>query len=234
MVIMNRKKLDDWNSGTVSRILHRHPNGFVGFTVVGERGSGKSMYAYKVMARVYQLLEGLDEKEAYRRSLDCMIFKPGDLISLIKRNIDEDRITPVICLDDATVHFNSYKFFTDLYEVILLKGMFDTIRTVISSLLITCPNRKHLLSFMRNYNDYKVDIKMAPGGENYDRYARCYQFNWYPDERKFKVVVPFQDKYSCYVPNWAFDPYMEKRKRYLKDINDNITLLMQKKQKKQK
>lgn len=234
---MNRKKLDDWNSGTVDRILHRHPNGFVGFTVVGERGQGKSMYAYKVLARCYQILDDLNEYEAYSKALKHFIFTPKDLIDIIKYNVDHDKITPVVCLDDATVHFNSYKFFTDLYEVILLKGMFDTIRTAITGLVITCPNRKHLLSFMRNYNDYKVEIKQDAGGENYNRLARCYQFNWYPDERKYKVIVPFQDRYSVYVPGNAQDEktpygaYMKKRKHYLKEINDKMEKLVNEKMK---
>jgi len=231
---MNQKKLMDWNSGSVEKIIRRHPNGFVGFTVVGERGQGKSMYAYKVLAKTYMILDGLDEYDAYAKALEHFIFTPRDLINLIKDNIKNDFITPVVCIDDATVHFNSYKFFTDLYEVILLKGLFDTIRTAVTGLLITCPNRKHLLSFMRNYNDYKVEIKLDYGWE---RYARCYQFNWYPDERKFKVIVPFQDKYSCYVPGnkddigTPYGAYLAKRKFYLMDINRRMEELLDRKAK---
>ena len=237
---MNRKRLNDWNSGTVHRILRRYPDGFIGYQIQGERGKGKSMYAYKVMAKVYQELYELDEYDAYKMALEYMIFSPADLIDLIEHNIKHDVITPVICLDDATVHFNSYKFFVDLYEVVLLKGLFDTIRTAITSVLITCPNRKQLLSFLRAYDDYKIEIKTAPGGDNHDRYARCYQFNWYPDEKKYKVIVPFQDKYSCYVPGKKNDPespygaYMVKRKKYLSLINEKMKLIMAEKEKRQK
>ena len=192
------------------------------------------MYAYKVLAKIYQELDGLDEWEAYKKALDHFIFSPGELISLIKNNINNDFITPVVCLDDATVHFNSYKFFTDLHEVILLKGMFDTIRTVLTGLVITCPSRRHLLSFMRDYNDYKIEIKYDRG---YERYARCYQFVYMPDERKYKVIVPFQDKYSVYVPgnekdtNTPYGAYMQKRKAYLNQINDKLEKIMLHKQK---
>jgi len=229
---MNYKHINEWNSGTVKKILSRHPNGFVGFTIQGERGCGKSMYAYKVMAKIYQELEGLSEDEAFSMALNHMIFEPTDLINLIKNNIKNDYITPVICLDDATVHFNSYKFFTDLYEVILLKGMFDTIRTAITGLLMTCPNRRLLLSFLRDYDDYKIQIIQNRG---YDRFGRCYQFNWYPDEKKYKIIVPFQDSYSCYVPDEYYYPYMKKRKRYLEGINLKMEeLLREKTKKKQK
>lgn len=237
MEYMGRKLLKDWNSGTSHRIIRRHPNGFIGYQIQGERGRGKSMYAYKVMAKVYQDLYELDEYDAYKMALKNMIFSPKDLIDLIEHNIDADEITPVICLDDATVHFNSYKFFVDLHEVILLKGLFDTIRTAVTGLLMTCPNRKQLLSFLRAYDDYKIEIKTAPGGDSYDRLARCYHFMWYPDERKYKVVVPFQDKYSVYVPgskndhDTPYGAYMEKRKTYLSQINSKMKRIMEEKEK---
>jgi len=226
---MNYKNLKDWNSGLVHRIIKRHPNGFIGGVIQGERGKGKSMYAYKVMAKTYMELEGFtSESEAYAMALNHMIFSPRDLIELIKNNIKNDYITPVICLDDATVHFSSYKFFVDLYEVILLKGMFDTIRTALTGLLMTCPSRRLLLSFLRDYDDFKISILTTDSGY-WQRIARCYQFNWYPDDRKYKVIVPFQDKYSCYVPDEYFDPYMDKRKKYLEFINNRMEKLMEKK-----
>lgn len=97
---MGRKLLKDWNSGTSHRIILRHPDGFIGYQIQGERGRGKSMYAYKVMAKVYQDLNGLDEFDAYKMALKYMIFSPKDLINLIEHNIDTDEITPVICLED--------------------------------------------------------------------------------------------------------------------------------------
>jgi len=235
------KRITDWNSGSVNKILRGFPNGFTGFVVQGERGLGKSMYAYKVMAKTYLQLGWYrsmktgekipveNELDAYKAALEYMIFSPDDLINLVEYNIEKHYITPVLCLDDATVHFNSYMFFIDLHTVILLKGLFDTIRTVLSGLIMTCPKRRNLLSFLRDYDDYKLEIKKAPSNVKTDRYARCYQFNWYPDDKKYKVTVPFQDKYSCWVPDksvypdWSpYDKYMEKREMYLKLINDKL------------
>jgi len=185
-----------------------------------------------VMAKIYQQLNGLDEYEAYAMSLNHMIFSPSELISMVKNNLKNNYVTPVICLDDATVHFNAYKFFVDLHEVILLKGMFDTIRTVLTGLLMTCPTRRNLLKFLKDYDDYKVDIKHAPGNAM-DRLARCYQFNWYPDERKYRVIVPYQDRYSVFVPgseedvNSPYGAYMVKRKRYLQSINEKLEVMME-------
>lgn len=246
------KPLEKWNSGTADTIIRRHPNGFAGYVIQGERGLGKSMYAYKVMAKVYyklgeyrnlktgKILPVNNELDAYKASLEYMIFSPKDLINLIDYNTHKRNMTPVLCLDDATVHFNSYKFFVDLYEVILLKGMFDTIRTVLTGLMMTCPKRRNLLSFLRDYDDYKIDIKHAPGNPM-DRYARAYQFNWYPDDRKFKVTIPYQDKYSCFVPDervypeWGpYEKYMEKRESYALIVNETMKKIMEEKKKRSK
>ena len=243
------KPITEWNSGSVATICRRHPNGFAGYVIQGERGLGKSMYAYKVMASVYlqlgqyrcfetgEVLPVENELDAYKASLEYMIFSPDDLINLVEYNIANDYVTPVLCLDDATVHFNSYMFFVDLHTVILLKGLFDTIRTVLSGLLMTCPKRRALLSFLRDYDDYKIEIKKSQDGY-YQRLARCYQFNWYPDDRKYRVQIPFQDKYSCWVPDkrvypdWPpYEKYMEKRKQYLSVINDKLKLIREQKKK---
>ena len=224
---MNYKKLQDWNSGTVEAILRRYPNRFFGANIQGERGMGKSMYAYKVMAKVYMVLDGLDECGSYEKALQHFIFEPKELISLIQHNIKENFVTPVICLDDATVHFNSYKFFTDLYEVILLKGMFDTIRTAVSGLLMTCPNRRTLLKFLREYDDYKIQILASNGAD--ERYARCYQFNYFPDEHKYRIRIPYQDQYSVFVPDEYYHPYIVKRKKYLEAINNKLVMMLEKK-----
>lgn len=230
---MKWKKIDDWTSGTVNMILRRHPNGFAGFVVQGERGMGKSMYAYKVMAKIYQTLGELNEYDAYFKALEYMIFSPHELIELIKHNLKHHVITPVLCLDDATVHFSSYKYFIDLYEVILLKGMFDTIRTVLTGLLLTCPKRRNLLRFLKDYDDYKIQI-LTPreGGNQWHKLARCYHFHYYPDETKYRVWVPYQDHYSIYVPGKEDDitspygAYYNKREKYLEIINDKLEEMM--------
>jgi len=249
---MNVKHLSDWNSGLVHRILKRHPDGFIGAVVQGERGQGKSMYAYKVMAKVYytlgeyrsistgEVVKVDTEEDAYKGSLEHMIFSPAELISIFKYNNANDYVTPVLCLDDATVHFNNYKFFVDLFEVILLKGLFDTIRTVATGLLMTCPKRRGLLSFLRDYDDLKIDIKKGTGGESYNRIARAYQFNWYPDDRKYRVIIPFQDKYSCFVPgdkndvSTPYGMYYKKRKMYNETVTEKMEDLMIEKKKRKK
>jgi len=192
--------------------------------ITGERGDGKSMYAYKTMAKIYYDINGYnktdDEEEAYKQALDHMIFSMEELILLIHNNIKNDYVTPVFCLDDATVHFCSYKYFTDMKKVVYVHGIFDTIRTAVTGLLMTCPKRKLLLKFLRQYDDLKIRIIVANG--QWWRYARAYRWNWLPDEKKFNIAVPFQDNFSCYVHDDYYKPYMKKRKAALKDMDDEM------------
>lgn len=221
------RHLRDVNSVLAKRIIQRHPREFLGGVIYGERGNGKSMYAYKIMAKVYYELNGFnktdDEATAYDIALDHMIFNMEDLIMLIHNNIKKDIVSPVICLDDATVHFCSYKYFTHMKQVIHLHGIFDTIRTAVTGLLLTCPKRKLLLSFLRQYDDLKIKVLRADG---WNRYARAYRWNWLPDEKKYNISVPFQDNFSCYVRDEYFDKYMVKRKAALKEMDDQMMKIL--------
>jgi len=209
-------------------IISCHPDGFIGAIIEGERGYGKSMYALKVMAQVYLNLENLDENDAWQKALDSMLFSMADVIKNISSNIHNDVVTPVWCLDDATVHFCSYKFFTHLHEVILVHGLFDTLRTAVSGLLLTCPKRSLLLKALRNYDDFTIQISKLPGGNGYRRVAKGVKWYSLPSgKRRFKKL--FEDHYNCYVPDWIYAKYMAKRKYYLETINLEMENLIREK-----
>jgi len=224
------KKLKDIDPKLAERILQRHPLSFLGGCVFGERGVGKSMYCYKIMAKVYYDYNGFyktdDEASAYDEALKHMVFEVKDFIKLINYNIKHDYVTPVLTLDDATVHFCSYKFFTDLKEVVYLHGLFDLIRSSCTGLLMTTPNRKLLLSFLRQYDDYRIKIYMRD--HRWQRYARCYRWNYLPDEKKYHIYIPFQDNFSCYVQEEYFKKYMAKRKKAFMKINNEMMKMMKK------
>jgi len=216
------KHLNEIESGLAKRIVDRHPRGYIGAIIEGERGAGKSIYAQKIMAKVFYDTEDIDQDQAYKKALDHTLYSIQDFCSLIDYNIRHDIVSPVICLDDATVHFNSYKFFTDQKIVVRLKGVFDTIRSAVTGLLMTCPSRKMLLNFLRQYDDYKIKIIRQRGANDYERIARAYRFLYMPDERKYTVQVPWQDRYNCYLLNKYYLPYEAKRKMYLKKVNDEL------------
>ena len=224
------RSIDEYKLTLAYRILHKYPNGFIGAIIEGERGYGKSSYAIKVMAQVYKSLYGLSDDDAWNMALDNIIFSMDELAKAITRNIDTDIVTPVWCLDDATVHFSSYKFFTNLYEVIQIHGMFDTIRTAVTGLLLTCPKRDLLLAALRNYDDFKVEIIMNDG---WQRIARGYKIKTTPVGQR-RIYKNYEDNYSCYLPDDVYQKYMEKRKFYLKETNDALQKILGSKEEKKK
>jgi len=230
MPINSYRTIEDYKLTLAYRITKKHPNGFLGAIIEGERGYGKSSYALKVMAQVYQNLEGLDDEGSWNRAIDNMIFSMEDMTKRITGNIDNDIVTPVWCLDDATVHFSSYKFFTNLFEVILIHGLFDTIRTACTGLLMTCPKRDLLLAALRNYDDFKIEIYMNDG---WQRIARGYKIKTTPIGQR-RIYKDFEDCYSCYLPDWVYDKYMEKRKFYLKQTNTELQNILGNKEERKK
>ena len=226
---MKFNEISNWNLQFSKRIIRANQhNGFISAVIEAERGYGKSMYALKNMAYAYHILLECDENEAYKHALDSMIFSPKELIDRVKTNSAKDRVSIVWCIDDATVHFSSYLHFLNLYEAALLNGMFDTIRTSVSSLILTCPNKKRLLSSLKNYDDHTIQITKDRG---YERFARGIKWFTIPDgTRRYRKV--FEDEFSCYVPNWIYKLYIVKRKKYLVEISEKLEALQAKMERK--
>lgn len=237
---MNYKHLCEWNSGFHDWTIRRHPhdnrkqNGFMGGFIFGERGQGKSTYALKVMAKIYQTLENLSEEEAYLKAINMMIYEPEEFSRILILNKINHVVLPVMCLDDASMHFNNMLHITNPRAYASLMGKTATIRTVVTGLLITAPTRKHVVKFLRDYDDYKGEAFIDVGGESYDdqnwnRKIRFYKWNYYPDEVKYRIKIPFQDKYSCYVPDKIYNLYLN-RKLYFEvkhDMQDADTISKQ-------
>jgi len=58
----------------------------------------------------------------------------------------------------------------------------------------------------------------------YERKAVAIKWYTLPDgHRKYKKE--FEDYFSCFLPNWVYDKYMIQRKKYLKDISDELKVL---------
>ena len=221
-----QKPIAEWDLKFAELINKEIPSGFISGTVTGERRKGKTMYVMKNIAKVYKTIEGLDDEECWKKAFECIIFGPDDLTNKVFYNIEHDIISPVICLDDASVHFNPMLFFINPYQVSLLNGIFDTIGTVVNALILTCPKKKRLMSGLKNYDDLTIHIIKAREG-GYERMARGVLWYTMPDERqRFRKV--FEDHYSCYIPDFIYKPYLEKRKKYLKEVNDLFMALKKK------
>jgi hypothetical protein len=226
---MNYTKLKDWNNGFVEWVLRRHPhgnrkqNGFMGGFLFGERGTGKSTFCYKTMAKAYYHYRGYngsdDEEEAYKEALQYMLFDPSDFRNLIIRNKINRHVSLIICLDDASMHFGNMLHMTDPKLYAALLGETATIRTVVTGFMINAPKRGHVAKFLRDYDDYKGETKVDQGAEtvdreNWNRKVRFYRWHYYPDEVKYTIEIPFQNKYSCYIPEPYYSWYIDKKNYY--------------------
>jgi len=226
---MNYKKLNEWNSGFHDWILKRHPksnikqNGFMGGFIFGERGTGKSTYCYKVQSKTYYSLNGYnkkdDEESAYKESLEYFFFDPSKFRRFLINNKLKRIITPCICLDDASMHFGNMLHMTDPKVYSALLGETATIRTAVTGFLINAPKRKHVAKFLRDYDDFKGRALVDGGGsiddrQTWNRKIRFYRWNYYPDEVRYRIQIPFQDKYSCYIPEPMYSWYVDKKNYY--------------------
>lgn len=210
------------------RIIKAHPNGFVGATIVGKRGIGKSAYCIKVMKDVFMNLTGCSEEEGYEQALKHIVFDIGEVITFLKKASDSDDMLPVVTWDDASVHGGSLRFFTNMRQVEMLKAVLDTVRTGVTGFLVNCPNMQGLLSVLRNYDDIYVNIikRTSDGVQGkylgYERIAKAYNTVRLPSGKRV-IYKMFWDYYSCYLPKKVYNEYMVTRKHYFdKAVNTMI------------
>lgn len=209
--------MDEWTLKLTKRIeIANVSNRFASALTVGERGNGKSMYNLKSMALTYYNLDEISESQAWLKALDSMIFSPYEYMKKIEDNYDDDKVDVVWCLDDAGVHFTGMMFFIDPNLYGLVGGSFDTIRTVTNALLLNVPFKKKLMGGLQQYDDREITISIEPGG-NHNRKAICIKWYRLPNGKRM-FYKDFEDHFSCYVPKWIYDKYLEKRRKYTKQI----------------
>lgn len=215
-----------------NRIIQERPTGLCSAVIEGRRGIGKSAYCLKVGKEVYQQMYKCSDTEAYRLALKYTLYDMGDIINVLQDAISRDETLPMVTWDDAGVHASSILWFFKMEEVHKLKAITDTIRSAVTGFLLNCPDRSSLLSFLRNYDDYLVEIvrnnKPCGGSttytskktgdviryKSYERIARGYTIFKLPSGKKL-VYKNYEDEYSCYLPNDVYEEYDKKRKYYL-------------------
>ena len=215
---------DKWEKQQASlgnRILNTHlGNRFLQCSTIAERGYGKSMYHLQTMAYVYYHLIDKNETDAWNYAIDNLIFRPSQLLERVEKNEEDNFISPVWCLDDAAVHFSNKLWWSDWSEAILLEGIFDLIRPVVSCLLINCPDKKRLIGALQNYLGYEETIYINQKG-GYER--NITGIHWYrrpSGDRRWRKE--WDDSFSCYIPDWAYERYKEIRKGYIKIIRNKL------------
>lgn len=188
-------------------------NSFESALVVGKRSIGKSSYSVKVAKEVYQTLYDITDKEAYRMAIESICFSLNDIITVMKKYHYQDR-KPIVIWDDAGAYGSGLRYHTHISEFAFLRGGMDTIRTVCAGLLLTAPNQKALIRFLRDYDDYIIRVVKIDG---WYRMATGYNRTTLPSGKRV-IRKLWQDRFSAYLPNNVYRTYMNLRDKYKDEL----------------
>ncbi len=201
------------SSSLAQIICENHPYGIVDALVFGQRGIGKSVYALKVAEQIFQYY-GANEAEAWKLAMRSLKFTIQDFIRLAKDMTERDWITPVVIIDDAGSGFGSKQFFQNRSRVNKLKSVLDTARTWSSAFIFTTPTGGSLLKDIRRSHDFEIKIVKEGGWE---RLAKGIKMSpGYGGITLHSKRRGCLDKFSARLPNWKYNEYAKKRRRFAK------------------
>lgn len=205
---------DDDEISSLGRLLYnRIPNEFGSYAIIGRRNVGKTTYAMK---STYQALKatGLTEEEAWEKTLNCVCFTIEEIIDCLRSALTNKRTTgkklEVLIWDDLRVHASGTKYFTEFRLVEQLRGLFDTIKTIVNNVILTSPSMVGVLGFLKTYDDYEVKIYHPSTLGERKRLARGYQWNTNPSGQR-RIYRKFRDIYICRLPTDIYKRYMVRR-----------------------
>jgi len=205
------------------KIFHTYPDSFNSYMIVGKRGIGKTAYALKCLHQCF-IDMGYSDNKAWKLALDCLHFSIPTVIKYLEDALDKREIKVCLIWDDLRVFAGGSQYHLQMKMVSKLGGMLDTIRTAICSLIMTCPSQKGLLSIFQSYDDYLVKIHHNERGGWY-RNAQGYLWSTLPSGIR-RIYRKYNDSFSCYLPKWVYDQYMESRHKamqiQLKEIKEVV------------
>lgn len=152
----------------------RARHGFIGATVIGPPGIGKSVYCMLIAKELYYLTE--KEKGNNPTSDECWEFAINQIVHSTEQlakglqgyNYRNKRL--IIIWDDAGVGAGSYAFSKGYKYLDALTNALNLIRTSCDCLLITTVAWEGLGKFIRNMPYFRINISKS-GHNKYDRMA---------------------------------------------------------------
>lgn len=193
--------------------LRLHPYGHVQTLTYGPKRIGKTIYYVLSMMDQYAVLYpdmGLDER--FNKAMENTLFTIDEFIAKVKKLLKKNDHEIAIHIDDAGVGFNKYKYFSDRLLVEELKEIVDTIGIVVTGLYLSSPTLKGVLSFLQEYEGYRIHIIKASG--DWRRIAKLYRLIELPSGT-MRVHAPKKDPFNCWIPDDLYKKYYKIRKKYL-------------------
>ena len=169
------------------------------YIIYGRTGAGKSTYAIMSFAQATEVLGHNVDWEYMDKHI---VFTLEDLLQYFKMVENERRRGLGVILDDAGVHFHSYKAFTDRELTMRITSVLQLARIYTSNIIITTPNPNFILRMMRIIPDtYFIAIARRAT----TAVAGVYLVKFYPPSRltskkivveEYTLKMPFKDKYD--------------------------------------
>jgi len=187
--------------------------------VSGPREIGKSSYCLKSLHAALIAL-GYSEDAAWEKCLDSIKFKLIDVVNYLEDAAKKDDREICLIWDDCRISGGGSVWFHSPKLVTRLTAVLDTVRSSLSSMLLTAPSSSGLLSVLNSYDDYIIKVSFGSRGGWY-RLGRGYIQRSLPSGQK-RIYRSFEDIYSCYLPNEIYSRYNVMRKNALKDALQNL------------
>jgi len=229
------KHLKKWNPALINKIIERNPKysennfkGFISRVITGAPGNGKSMLCYKYMAKLDYTINGYnkvdDEENSYKFALENMIYRPNELFSRIETQIKEGLPFIIWTLDDCSIHMGKQLWDTDRKSYRELQDVLPAIREYVTCLFINTITVKLLAKPFREFFDTKIEITTEEGFKRYPRRGKHYFKEFYPDDIRFRMYHPYDDRFSVLVPEPFYSWYDNKKNMALKDYMEKKSL----------
>lgn len=208
------------NSLTIVNILKaRKHNGLYSCIVCGERGIGKSSYALQTLYQVFRTL-GFDVETSWNMALDRMLYTIPDVIKFLEES-REKKDKDVFAWDDAGSFAGGVRWFTHQREMVLIESLCDTLRNCVYGILLTVPDIRTLSRRLRSYDDYVIKIYHTKKNHHASdestigtiRQARVYKKTMSPIGQT-RIYKKYYDNFDIMLPDWIYNKYQAKRKRY--------------------
>ena len=220
---------------TSQRIAALEPDDYLEVHVTGKRGSGKSTYAWQVCAETLKLMHPEWKKgpEYYLEYVfaNHLVHGLGELIDKIDAYSDavepEDRLD-ILWWDDATVHGSSLTYFYDLESYIELQGLWDTVRSATSCIILTCPEERKLPKFVKTAEGV-LKIKVSKWGARPWRQAKAYEKYSLPISENPRGSPVYIDKFrapdgteTSSIPRPLYKRFRKRRAQYAADRSHKL------------
>ena len=179
-------------------------DGFVGAIIYGPQRIGKSSYSAKVLHEIYG---------SWDQVLDHFVFDLREVVDLLGKSVETETKIPALCWDDAGVHANKMIYFSNRQLVQYLQNLLDVIGLHLGSLVITTPSPSNLLRAVRGYEFYRIKIFRRDGYNG--RYGVGYLSSLLPSGSRI-IHRDFKDYFNVVLPDEFWEPYLVKRRSYLK------------------